>query len=260
VARKPTFAEKPHRVWVSEANIGFRRSIEAAGTVASPLLAGFSFTLLVLLLPSLGSSKTTVYGERGLRIATEEQHFSAAPEIAAILFLLAGLLLVASIQTAITVRYHAQTPTNYAEWFPQYFREGEHGDDPPADLKGWSWEGVEPARVGDKWIGGWARKHLHEQLVLANWWASLTRWIYHLGILALLSGLALLVLPPNDQATLGRWLLFGIASAGALGEAAWICAVKSERPSKSEPKAGTDPPAASEASKDGDSAAAELVE
>lgn len=243
MARKSSFSEKPHRIWVSEANIGFRRSIEAAGTVASPLLAGFSFTLLVLLLPSLGSSKTTIHGARGLRVVTEEQHFSGAPEAAAILLLLAGLLLVASVQAAITVRYHAQTPASYAEWFPQYFRDGDDGVRPPQDLKGWSWEGVDAARVGDRWVGGWARKHLHEQLVLANWWANLTRWLYHLGILALLAGLALLVLPPDDQTTPGRWLLFGIAGAGVVGEVAWIFGVGSKTHSKRAVAAEPGPPA-----------------
>jgi hypothetical protein len=34
------------KVWVFDEHPGYRRAIESAGTVAAPLLAGFSFTLL----------------------------------------------------------------------------------------------------------------------------------------------------------------------------------------------------------------------
>jgi hypothetical protein len=222
LTEKSSFEPKPHQVWVGKGHLGYRRSIETAGTVAAPLLAGFSFTLLVLLLPSLGEEETMVRAGQGARLITESQAFSAAPEVAAILLLLAGLLLIGTVQAAVAVRYHAHTPADYEEWYPQYFREIAAGDQPPKDLAGWTRPEAEPISVGDQWYGGWPRKHLFEQVAIANWWAAWARALYHAGILALLAGLAFLVVPPADADNAGRWVLFAVAAAGAVAEMLWI--------------------------------------
>ena len=218
MADKPLFKPKPHQVWVGKGNLGYRRSIESAGTVAAPLLAGFSFTLLVLLLPTLGQKNTTVEASGNVRVITESQAFSAIPEVAAILLLLAGLLLVGSVQAAISMRFHAHTPGDYEEWYPQFFREDDAGEKPP----GWSCEGADPMAVGTKWYGGWPRKRLFDQVVLANRWAAWARGLYHAGIMALLLGLMFLVIPPETDGNIGRWVLFAVAAAGAVAEATWI--------------------------------------
>jgi len=197
--------------------------MQAAGTVAAPLLAGFSFTLFVLLLPSLGDRQTTVHTGGQVRVVTESEPFSATPELAAIFVLLAGLLLIASVQAALTVGYHAHRPADFEEWYPQFFREGVAGEKAPEDLAGWSWEEVKPMAVGDKWYGAWPRKHLFEEVVIANRWAAITRWCYHAGILSLLVGLTFLVVPA-DSDELWRWVLLGITAAGAVAEATWILA------------------------------------
>lgn len=216
------FEAKPHQVWVGKGNLGYRRSIESAGTVAAPLLAGFSFTLLVLLLPTLGAKTTTVETGVRVRVVTQSQAFSAMPEVAAILLLLAGLLLIGSVQAAIAMRFSTHTPADYEEWYPQFFREGEAGEEPPSDLSGWTWRGVEPIAVGTKWYGGWPRWRLLREVTTANWWAAWARWLYHGGIVCLLLGLAFLVVPTASDESTGRWLLFAFAAAGVLAEAAWI--------------------------------------
>jgi hypothetical protein len=211
-----------HQVWVGKGHLGYRRSIQTAGTVAAPLLAGFSFTLLVLLLPTLADKQTTVGSGADVRVVTESQAFSATPELAAILLLTAGLLLIGSVQAAVSIGYHALTPADYEEWYPQYFRDLGSGEEPPKDLDGWSWKGADPVAVGNRWYAGWPRKHLFEQILIANRWAARARWLYHAGILALLIGLIFLVVPPDDADGLARWALFGVAVAGALAEVTWI--------------------------------------
>ena len=81
----------PQEVWPFPEHLGFRRAIDSAGAVAAPLLAGFSLTLLILILPSLPRAPGGAPAA-----AADAESFSAAPEIAAILFLVAGLLLIGS--------------------------------------------------------------------------------------------------------------------------------------------------------------------
>lgn len=222
---EPAFDPKPQQVWLGKGNLGYRRSIDSAGTVAAPLLAGFSLTLLVLLLPDLGTTSTTVHVGAIGRVKTESHGFSAIPDVAAMFLLVAGLLLIGSVQAAISMRLYSHTPADYEEWYPEYFREGEAGTNPPADLAGWNFEGVAPATVGSRWYGAWPRVRLHGQVVRANRWAAFARWLYHGGIMALLLGLGALVLPPGTEETTGRWVLFGLAVAGGLAEAVWIALV-----------------------------------
>ena len=83
------FHARPHEVWPFKGDLGFRRSIESAGTVAAPLLAGFSFTLLVLHLPTLGEKETAVRVGADVRVTETSQDFSALPELAAVALLVA---------------------------------------------------------------------------------------------------------------------------------------------------------------------------
>lgn len=199
--------------------------MESAGTVAAPLLAGFSFTLLVLLLPTLEGKRTTVRAGADVRVVSESQDVSALPELAAISLLLAGLLLIASVQAAISMRFHSHSPGELQEWFPEYFPESEDPAVAPAteDLPpGWDDGEAQPTNVGKQWFGGWPREYLSGQLREASRWGRWARRLYHGGVLALLIGLVFLVAPPGDDGTCGRWVLFGVAVLGALGEFIWI--------------------------------------
>jgi hypothetical protein len=206
--------------------------MESAGTVAAPLLAGFSFTLLVLVVPTFSGERTVLTGRSGVKVVQQHDAFSGAPEVAALLLLLAGLLLVFSIQAAIYMRYHSQTPGELAEWYPQYFREaqsdGSEALDVPSDLKGWDLPDAPAMRVGGRWYGGLMRKYLYDEIVTANKWAKRMRNLYHGGILSLLSGLTVLVWPPAGQGTPSRVALAAVALVGTIAEAVWIGAASRE--------------------------------
>ncbi len=218
--------EAASQVWPFEGHPGFRRSIDVACTVAAPLLAGFSFTLLVLLLPTFADETTTVEVGRDVRVIRDSHPFSAVPELAAILLLLAGLLLIGTVQAGIAARYHSHSPADLADWYPQFFPEGDNaaGTGPDgAALPGWSdTDGWQAVHVGSKWFGAWPRKYLHDEIVTANKWASTARNLYHLGIMALLSGIVALVIPPPGQGTAWRVALAIVAGVGVVLEAIWI--------------------------------------
>jgi hypothetical protein len=230
LADRPQFEARSHEVWPFRGALGFRRSIESAGTVAAPLLAGFSFTLLVLVLPTLGEGETSVRIDQDVALVSDSESFSALPEFAAILFLAAGLLLVGSVQAAIAMRYHGHAPSDFEEWYPEYFREAEHARDAPdpTGLAGWEGEEANPVQVDRRWYGGWPREYLYYELLTANWWARWSRRLYHGGILALLLGLTFLVVPAEGQWGLGRSALLVVAAVGVIAEAAWILAAQYE--------------------------------
>jgi hypothetical protein len=223
---------KPHEVWPFRGHPGFLRSMEGAGTVAAPLLAGFSFTLLALVVPTVGTERTVIAGGSGIRVVREHEAFSAEPTLAALLLLLAGLLLVFSVQAAIFVGYHRLSPSTLEEWYPQYFRQApaEHPDraDVPADLKNWDHPDVPATRVGTRWFAGAMRRYLYIELENANRWASATRNLYHFGILSLLSGLTDPVWPPVGQDRGVRVALVALAVAGTAVEAVWILVASRE--------------------------------
>jgi hypothetical protein len=210
---------------VFEEHPGYRRAIETAGTVAAPLLAGFSLTLLVLIVPTFAEKSTTVRSGTS-RMTSTSDAFSALPEVGAVLLLLAGLLLIASVQAAITARYHGHAPADLEQWYPEYFPEAAQGAvDPPAAvaaLSGWDVEGWPAVRTDTKWYAGWLRQYFYEEGWRANRWAGASRHLYHAGVLALLLGLSALVTPPAGAGGFWRWTLFAVAALGAALELAWI--------------------------------------
>jgi hypothetical protein len=188
-----------------------------AAAIAAPLLAGFSFTLFALVVPSLDQQPTTIELPHHRTIFTEGHPFSAAPELAAGLFLLAGLLLVFSVQAAILLRYHNHSPSELAEWYPEYFPEAAGEVAPAAAQALPQWDSPEwhAVQVGSRWYGGFPRRYLAEEIPRANRAAVWMRWLYQLGILALLIGLTAFVWPPPGQCHPGRWALAAVGVLGA---------------------------------------------
>src|SRR3954447_22297038 len=222
-------AQRPERettdVWVFNEHPGYRRAIERAGSVAAPPLAGFSSPMPLLLLPTLGDETTTIRAGTNASVVKESKAFSGSPELAAILLLVAGLALVFSVQAAITTRYYAHSPATLEEWYPEFFPESSDGTQPPPGQRpsGWvSRAGWSPRYAAGKWYGGWPRQFLYEDLAIGNKWAAWTRRLYHLGIVSLLGGLTVLVIPPTGGRTTGHTLLIILASIGAIAELAWI--------------------------------------
>lgn len=213
----------PHEVW-TPLDHGYRRALDSAGSVAAPLLAGFSFTLLVLFLPSLGERATTVTGRGRIGVAQQTEPFSAHPEPAAVLLLSAGLLLVASVQATINMRKHSHTPGELQQWYPESFREvqARHAEPSEAQASFWEFEGWAARSVDSRWYGAWVRHHLYVELQKANRWANWMRGLYHFGILCLLGGITALVTPPSGQADGWRTVLLGVALLGTVSEFVWI--------------------------------------
>jgi hypothetical protein len=205
--------------WVFGDHPGFARSMDLAGTIAAPLLAGFSFTLLVAVLPILDSDSRSVVPIAGTPAGQQTEAFSRFPEVAGVMLLLAGVLLVMCVQFTIRARYYGHSPNELEELNPEYFR-----DDPgftPDKAPKWV-DFSDAARVGDKWYAGPVRHFFESEWERASKARDWGRNAYHAGILSLLTGIAFLVTPPGEQGSFGRWAMFGIAAAGVLAELAWI--------------------------------------
>jgi hypothetical protein len=194
------------RVWSRPARVGYGQAVEGAGLTAAPLLAGFSFTLLTLVISADD-------GGSGL---------SAVPELAALLFLVAGLLLVFCVQFAFRTRGFTAGPGALADWMPE---ETAPASDPGAEegLASGSWESwtLRPRLVGDRWVSGRLRRLQREQRAQEARWSALTRWSYNCGIITLLGGLTALLVPPDADERL-RVAGAVIAGAVTIAELTWV--------------------------------------
>jgi hypothetical protein len=197
-----------------------------AGTVAAPFLAGFAFTLLVLIVPTFANDETVVKGH-GFTVARHATSFSGAPKLAALFLLASGLLLIFSVQAAIFVSYYGHTPDELKEWYPQSFPVAPDPAQPgqvpvPAALKHWDTPEFPATRVDTQWYSGAMRTYLRDQIKTANRWARWMRGLYHAAILSLLSGIAALVWPPAHQWSDIRTALTVLALVGVAIEGLWI--------------------------------------
>src|SRR3984957_16935100 len=97
------FAERTGRdVWTSGGPFGYLESVQAAGSVAAPLLAGASFTLVALVLQS-----TTPFGRW--------------QDLALLLLVAAGLAQVFAVQSVVWTRRYMVTPDDLRQWYPDDF-------------------------------------------------------------------------------------------------------------------------------------------
>jgi hypothetical protein len=98
----------------------------------------------------------------------------------------------------------------------------------PDELTSW-WPGVmerDPRTLRQLQNEQLAHRLLHEQ------WASRFRFTYHAGIVLMLAGLAVVLIPPEPKhgdITTIRWLAVGLAAAAAAGELIWIAATRLNR-------------------------------
>jgi hypothetical protein len=91
-------------VWAFPGPPGYLESIQAAGSVAAPLLAGASFTLVALVLQS-----TTPFGRW--------------QNLALLLLVGAGLAQVFAVQSVTWTRRYMVTPDELRQWFPDDFTD-----------------------------------------------------------------------------------------------------------------------------------------
>jgi len=94
------FRDRSPSVWRLPIAYGSSAALQSIGTVAAPLLAGFSFTLAALVLTS--------------------PEWVRWPDLAMALLVIAGLLLTNAVQAAAWARRWDITPSELLAWWPQF--------------------------------------------------------------------------------------------------------------------------------------------
>jgi hypothetical protein len=108
--RSRRFVQRTGRdVWTTRGPVAYLESIQAAGSVAAPLLAGASFTLVALVLQS-----STPFGRW--------------QDVSLLLFVAAGLAQIFAVQSVTWTRRYMATPDELKQWFPEDFTR--HGERP----------------------------------------------------------------------------------------------------------------------------------
>jgi len=148
------------------------------GTIASPLLAGFCLAATV----------------QTLTITTRDARW---PSVALLLFMLASLLFIATLQVMLWAQRYHVVPSELMAWWPDadHARRSE-------DLR----------RIQALHAAGF------------RVWANRARIVYRAAQLCLSAGFTILAVPPESpaQPTLFRWLAVGIGATGFISEAIWI--------------------------------------
>lgn len=164
--------------WETPDLYGEAEALNSMGTIAAPLLAGFSLAAMV----------------QTLAINTREARW---PDVALLLFMLAAILFITTVQAMFWARGYQTTPQEIKEWWPD-------ADD-------------------------------HERLTLLRraqrrhaagfrMWSNRARVTYSAALLCLLAALTILAIPPQhyEQAPFWRWLAAAVGAAVLLIEIFWI--------------------------------------
>jgi hypothetical protein len=124
------FAERAGRdVWTLSGPFGYLESIQAAGSVAAPLLAGASFTLVALVLQS-------------------PSPFGRWQNVSLLLFVAAGLAQIFAVQSVAWARRYMAAPDDLRQWLPDDFTD--RGERPTQWLQQYQRFNDERAR---RWAG-----------------------------------------------------------------------------------------------------------
>lgn len=162
--------------------LGTPSAIGSLYAVAAPLLGGFSFTLVALMMDMAGNT--------------------AAPENISPRFLLpaigvfafAGIVFIGTVQAGMRAQQNFATPSEYRDWY-----------------------GIETGET----LRDQAYQEQQRRQSDFETWASWTRFLYNLGVVAFLSGVTLLTVPVSFD-TPSRWLLVAVPMFGLLAELIWI--------------------------------------
>lgn len=166
------------RYWVTPSLYGEAEALNSMGTIAAPLLAGFSLAAMV----------------QTLTVAKSQARW---PDAALLLFLLAAVLFVATVQAMFWARGYQASPQQIKEWWPD-------ADDT---------ERMELLRREQKLHAAGFRM-----------WSNRARVTYSAALLCLLAALTLIAVPPesHDQPSVLRWLAVAVGAAAFIAEALWI--------------------------------------
>lgn len=175
-----TGAEPPDEgYWETPDLYGQAEALNSMGTIAAPLLAGFSLAAMV----------------QTITINTNEARW---PDVALLLFMLAAVLFVTTVQTTFWARMYQVSPKEIMDWWP---------DANP----------IHPERL---------KLLRDEQKVHATgfrMWSNRARVTYNIALLCLLAALTVLAIPAEShgQAPVWRWLAVAVGGMAFIAEVIW---------------------------------------
>jgi MFS family permease len=171
-------------VWHAEAPYGHSRSVDSAGTIAAPLLAGFTITMMTFVV--------------------EHHDLVRWADIALLVLVSAAILLLISVQCAYSARRYAVIPSELVDWWPDI-----HDDDDRLEM---------------------VREEQWGHAELYTLWVRRFTNTFNAGILLVLVGLMLVLLPPDRvmgkpaDISISRYFAVSVSAAGVVLELLWIIA------------------------------------
>jgi hypothetical protein len=170
--------------WDVIAPYGYGEASQSAGTVVAPLLAGFTITLIGLVVDT--SASDIRYRNLALLVLT-----------------VAAALLIAAVQCAYSARQYLVRPDEITAWWPGF-------------------DALEPK----EYTSGLALDRRVEQLahsMLHRRWAARLRFAYNAGVVLVLAGLAIVLVPSGTVST-ARLAAIAVAALAAVTELVWVAA------------------------------------
>jgi hypothetical protein len=164
--------------WETPDLYGQAEALNSMGAIAAPLLAGFSLAAMV----------------QTLTIKASETRW---PNTVLVLFMLAAVFFVATVQATFWARKYSTNPSEIKAWWP----DASH----PERLK--------LLRSEQKWHAAGFRM-----------WSNRARITYDVALLCLLAALTIVAVPPESHGEVPvlRWLAVAIGGAAFIAEIIWI--------------------------------------
>lgn len=164
--------------WVTPDRYGEAEALNSMGTVAAPLLAGFSLAAMV----------------QTLTITTRQARW---PDAALLLFMLAAVFFVATVQLMFWARGYQASPPDLEAWWPDA-RQSQR---------------MKMLQSEQRWHAAGFRM-----------WSHRARIAYDAAVLCLLAALTLLAVPTEShrQVPVLRWLAVAVGGVAFIIEAIWV--------------------------------------
>ncbi len=178
--------DEGRRYWNVPKPLGYAAAIDGFGSVAAPLLAGFTIALIGITVPL--SSDSPVRN----------------PGTALAFLAVSALSLLASVQCSMWARQYVVKPSEILDWWPD-----SHADAGLDRLAARS-------RLQDLRLTQWRYSKISAT------WLSRARLSYHVGILALLLGVLIILVPKHwTPSRVAGCIVLGI---GFIAEVLWVVA------------------------------------
>jgi hypothetical protein len=176
----PELADEPPRgpYWETPDLYGEAEALNSMGTIAAPLLAGFSLAAMVQTLTIKASQ-------------------SRSPDVALLLFMLAAVLFVGTVQAMFWARGYQANPQEMKDWWP---------------------DAQDPERLKQ------LRREQKRHAAGFRMWSNRARATYSAALLCLLAALTILAVPPEPygQSPFWRWLAVAVGAGAFIIEIVWI--------------------------------------